>query len=107
MNEPTTIPVLPLTEALYEATTLPDGELSVTLQVVPTAEAPAPVVLIMITSPCFPVTGLRLMRRAAFARGSAIEAIETNSAEVSSTTRNRELTVRLANSIHATMISRA
>ena len=106
VNEPTTNPVLPLTEALYEATTLPDGELSVTLQVVPTAEAPAPVVLIMITSPCFPVTGLGLMRRAAFARGSAIEAIETNSAEVSSTTKNRELELRVVNLTHATMMSR-
>jgi hypothetical protein len=70
LNDPTTIPVLPATEALYEATTLPDGELSDTLQVVPTAEVPGVVVLMMITSPCFPDVGASaIVRTAACASG--------------------------------------
>jgi hypothetical protein len=57
VNDPTTFPGV-TTEALYEATTLPDGESSDTLQVVPTAlVASAVVVLMMITSPCFPDVG--------------------------------------------------
>lgn len=71
VNEPTTFPVLPATEALYEATTLPDGELSVTEQIFPTREEPKVVVPMMITSPCFPEVGARVMARpAACASGS-------------------------------------
>jgi hypothetical protein len=70
-NEPTTIPILPAIEALYEATTLPDGELSDTLQVVPTGETPATVVPMIITSPCFPEVGASVMvKTAACASGS-------------------------------------
>ena len=80
--------------------------LLVTVQVVPTGLA-APFAAITITSPIFPWLGVRAkaVKFAALDCGIATEEIDTNSAEMSSTTRNKELDLRLVNSEHATMNS--
>jgi len=66
---------------------------------------PAPVTVI--GSPAFPLGELRFTVPAtALAGGVAIEEIEMNSAEVSSSTKNKELDLRVANSKHAIMMSR-
>lgn len=60
----------------------------------------------VIVSPDFPFAALRTtLRTAAWTPGVAMEEIETNSAEVSNSTRYRELARLVVNLKHAVMMS--
>ena len=96
----------PLMTVVYDATKL--GTLPSTAQLVPSREVvkgPADESKV-ITSPDFPATALRLITRtAACDLEIATEEIETKSAEVRSSTINREPNARV-NTRHAVMMSR-
>jgi len=93
---------------VYDATKL--GTLPRTAQLVPSGEVvKAPVdESKVITSPDFPVAELRrIVRTAACELGIVTEEIEMNSAEVSSSTKKRELARLVLNLEHASLISEA
>jgi hypothetical protein len=106
MKEPATSPVPPIEQV--EDAIKPVG-------VEDQVQAPASAIgkgvgvpVTVMVSPAFPLAALSVITaRTAFAGGIAIEEIEMNNAEVSSITKNREPTVRVVNSEHATMISQA
>jgi hypothetical protein len=98
--------VAPITQTyLFVMTELPVIE-----QLVPSIAVVTVPAVIIITSPSFPLVGLRvspvMAAACAFSGGTATVAIETNSSEVRSSTINSEPELRLVNLRHAVMMSR-
>jgi hypothetical protein len=104
MNPPKIVPPGPIVHV--EEVTMP-GAADESVQPVPAAYVPQAAPVMVTYCPGDPETGLRTIvpGTAKTGLGTVIEEIETNSAEVSSSTTNRELELRGANSKHTTINS--